>query len=86
MRKHRSARPQIEDLRLRHPELVEAAAGKFRELGVETDQVVEFGYGKGCRMTAFTMLKIAEVAPIPSARQISAAMVKPGVRSRLRSE
>jgi hypothetical protein len=38
------------------------------------------GYGKGLRRTASTTLKIAALAPTPSARVTSAAMVNDGVR------
>ena len=41
------------------------------------------GYGTGLNSVALTRLKIAVVAPIPSARVRSAAVVNPGV---LRSE
>jgi hypothetical protein len=38
----------------------------------------ESAYGSGRSRTAFTTLKIAVVAPIPSARQATAEAVKPG--------
>ncbi len=37
------------------------------------------GYGNGFSSTAFTMEKIAVLAPMPSARAATAASVKPGL-------
>jgi hypothetical protein len=42
-------------------------------------------YGNGRSTTAYTTLKIAVVAPIPSARQRTAAAVNPGFLRRMRT-
>jgi len=44
------------------------------------------GYGSGRSSTPFTTLKIAVLAPMPSARVSTATVVKPGLRRKVRSE
>jgi hypothetical protein len=43
------------------------------------------GYGSGRSSTAFTTLKMAVFAPIPSASATTAMMVKPGAFASMRS-
>lgn len=42
-------------------------------------------YGSGRSMTAFTTLKIAVLAPMPSASVMSAVIAKPGLFRRVRT-
>ena len=44
-----------------------------------------FGYGKGCSSTAFMKLNISVFTPTPSANDVTAITVKPGVRTSRRT-
>ena len=46
----------------------------------------ELGYGSGCSSTPFTTLKIAVVAPMPSASVSTVTTKKPGLRASERSD
>jgi hypothetical protein len=75
---------QIEAFRGCKPKMAQATIGKFGNSVPTLTMRPDCAYGSGLRSTAFTTLKIAVVAPIPSARQSPAAAVNPGSRASMR--